>query len=154
MGRCFQQLIFSVNPCFSVRFALINIKFSVHCDHCPFSYVHCIVCPSSNYNFWVCHDRDHHMQSVSITTNVVSSNPAHGEVYSIQLYVIKFVSDLWEVGGFLWLLRFLPPPIKLTTVVRLKYRWKWRKNHNSNHHIVCKTFYGLLFCHWKSIESW
>jgi hypothetical protein len=103
MGRCFQQLIFSVNPCFSVRFALINIKFSVHCDHCPFSYVHCIVCPSSNYNFWVCHDRDHHMQSVSITTNVVSSNPAHGEVYSIQLYVIKFVSDLWEVGGFLWL---------------------------------------------------
>ena len=32
--------------------------------------------------------RDHMvpMQSVSITTNVISSNPAHGEVYSIQLY--------------------------------------------------------------------
>jgi len=28
-----------------------------------------------------------------ITTNFVSSNPAHGEVYSIQHYVIKFVSD-------------------------------------------------------------
>ena len=28
-----------------------------------------------------------------ITTNVVSSNPAQGEVYSIQLYVIKLVSD-------------------------------------------------------------
>jgi hypothetical protein len=28
------------------------------------------------------------------TTKVVSSNPAHGEVYSIQHYVIKFVSDL------------------------------------------------------------
>jgi len=59
------------------------------------------------------------MQSVPITTNVVSSNPAHGEVYSIQLcdkglsvtcdrsvvfsgsYVIKFVSDLRQVGGFL-----------------------------------------------------
>jgi hypothetical protein len=27
--------------------------------------------------------------------------PVHGEVYSIQLYVIKFVSDLWLVGGFL-----------------------------------------------------
>jgi hypothetical protein len=27
-------------------------------------------------------------------TNVVSSSPAHGEVYSIQHYVIKFVSDL------------------------------------------------------------
>ena len=30
--------------------------------------------------------------SVPITTNVASSNPAHGEVYSIQHYVIKFVS--------------------------------------------------------------
>ena len=29
------------------------------------------------------------MQSVSITTKVVSSNPAHGEVYSIQHYVIS-----------------------------------------------------------------
>jgi len=26
------------------------------------------------------------MQSMLITTNVVSSNPAHGEVYSIQNY--------------------------------------------------------------------
>ena len=34
------------------------------------------------------------MQSVPITTNVVSLNPAHGEVYSIQHYVIKFVSEL------------------------------------------------------------
>jgi len=44
------------------------------------------------------------VQSVPITTNVVSLNPAHGEVYSIQHYVIKFVSDLRQVGGFLWLL--------------------------------------------------
>ena len=35
-----------------------------------------------------------------ITTKVVSSNPVHGEVYSIQLYVIKFVSDLRQVGDF------------------------------------------------------
>ena len=41
------------------------------------------------------------MQSVPITTNVLSSNPTHGEVYSIQHYVIKFVSDLRQVGGFL-----------------------------------------------------
>jgi hypothetical protein len=32
--------------------------------------------------------------SVHITTNVVSSDPVHSEVYSIQHYVIKFVSDL------------------------------------------------------------
>ena len=31
------------------------------------------------------------VQSVPITTKVVSSNPFHGEVYSIQHYVIKFV---------------------------------------------------------------
>ena len=30
------------------------------------------------------------MQSAHITTNVVSSNPADGEMYSIQHYVIKF----------------------------------------------------------------
>ena len=41
------------------------------------------------------------MKSVLITTNVVSSNPVHGEVYSIQHYVIKFVSDFRQVVGFL-----------------------------------------------------
>ena len=34
------------------------------------------------------------MQSVPITTKVVSLNTVHGEVYSLQHYVIKFVSDL------------------------------------------------------------
>jgi hypothetical protein len=40
-------------------------------------------------------------------SKVVSSNPVHGEV--IQHYVIKFVSDLRQVGGFLQVLRFLHP---------------------------------------------
>jgi hypothetical protein len=39
-----------------------------------------------------------------------------GQVYSIQHYVIKFVSDLQQVSGFLWVLRF-PPPIKLTAMI-------------------------------------
>jgi hypothetical protein len=52
---------------------------------------------------------------MSITTKVVSSNPVHGEVYSIQHYVIKLGSDLQQVGGFLRVFRF-PPPIKLTTM--------------------------------------
>jgi len=60
------------------------------------------------------------MQSVSITTKVVSSNPVHGKMYSIQHYVIRFVSDLWQVGGFLRVLRF-PPHIKLTATILLKY---------------------------------
>jgi hypothetical protein len=46
------------------------------------------------------------MQSVPITTTVVSSNHTDGRVYSIQRYVIKFVSDLRQVGGFLWVLQF------------------------------------------------
>jgi hypothetical protein len=42
------------------------------------------------------------VQSVPITTKVVSLNPVHGEVYSIHHYVIKFVSDLRQVGGLLF----------------------------------------------------
>jgi hypothetical protein len=40
---------------------------------------------------------------------VVSSNPVHGEVYLIQHYVIKFVSDLRQVSGF-----FLGTPVSFT----------------------------------------
>jgi hypothetical protein len=65
----------------------------------------------SRYEYW---PQTIDVQLVSITTKVVGSNPAHGEVYSIQHYLITFVSDLRQVGGFLWILRF-PPPIKLTT---------------------------------------
>ena len=56
------------------------------------------------------------MQSVPITTNVVSSNPANGEIYLIQQYVIKFASDLWKVVAFLWVLHF-SPPTKLTATI-------------------------------------
>jgi hypothetical protein len=41
------------------------------------------------------------VQSVLITTTVVSSNPVYSEVSSIQHYVIKFVNDLQQVGCFL-----------------------------------------------------
>jgi hypothetical protein len=50
------------------------------------------------------------LQSLPITDKVVSSDPAHGEVYSIQQYVINFVSYLRDVGG----LHRFPPSIKLT----------------------------------------
>ena len=56
------------------------------------------------------------MQSVPITTNVVSSKPTHDEVYSIQYYVIKFVSYLRQIGYSLWVLLF-PPPIKLIATI-------------------------------------
>jgi hypothetical protein len=37
-------------------------------------------------------------------------------IWGVQHYVIKFVSDLRQVGGFLRVLRF-PPPIKLTATI-------------------------------------
>jgi len=64
------------------------------------------------------------VQSVTITNKVVSSNPVHGEVYSIQHCVIKFVSDLRQVCGFLRVPRF-PPLIKLTVTKKLKYCSKY-----------------------------
>ena len=60
-----------------------------------------------------------HVQSLPITTEVVSSNSALGEVYWIQ-HVIKLISDLRQVSGFLRVFRF-PPPIKLTATIKLKY---------------------------------
>jgi len=56
------------------------------------------------------------MQSLPITTKVVSLNAIHGEVYSLQHYVIKFVSDLRQVEGFLQVLRH-SPPIKVTATI-------------------------------------
>ena len=60
------------------------------------------------------------VQSVPITTKGVSLDPLNNEVYSIQLYVIKFISDLPQFGGFLTILRF-SLPIKLTATISLKY---------------------------------
>jgi hypothetical protein len=68
------------------------------------------------FKYWICN----YIQPVPIATYVVSSNPVHGEVYSIQHYVIKFVNTLRQVGGFLQVLLF-PPPIKLTATTLLKY---------------------------------
>ena len=55
-----------------------------------------------------------HVQLVHITTEVVSSNPT--QVYSMQHYVITFVSDLRQDVGFLQALRF-PLQIKLTATI-------------------------------------
>jgi len=63
------------------------------------------------------------MQSVPITTNIVSSNFVQTRCTRYNI-VIKFVSDLWQVIFLLWVLQF-HPPIKLTwhydiTVILLK----------------------------------
>jgi len=51
--------------------------------------------------------------SVPITIKAASTNPCHGEVYSIQLYALKFVSGLRHVGGFLW----FPTPINVAATI-------------------------------------
>jgi hypothetical protein len=48
-----------------------------------------------------------YVQSVPSTTNVVSSNPAQAMCTRYNTMRWKFVSDLRQVGGFLWVLRFL-----------------------------------------------
>ena len=64
--------------------------------------------------------RGHDRMVVGLTTtyaiNVVTTGVeyAHDEVFSILHYVIKFVSDLWQVSGFH---RGFPPPIKLTSTI-------------------------------------
>jgi len=64
------------------------------------------------------------LQSVSITTKFVSSNRIHGEVYLIQHYVIKFVSDLRQPGTLVSSTNKTDcqdiaeiPPIKLTATI-------------------------------------
>jgi hypothetical protein len=66
------------------------------------------------------------MQSVYITTKVVSSNPADVEVNSIQLYVIKFVSYLRQVGGFLRVLHVF-------------------SNNNTDHHDIAGILLNVQF---------
>ena len=55
---------------------------------------------------------DKWIQTVPIATNVVSLNSAHGKVYSMQNYVINFVSNIRQVGGVLQVLLF-PQLIKI-----------------------------------------
>jgi hypothetical protein len=55
-----------------------------------------------------------HQVSVHLAKQLLRDWPI--KVYSIQHYVIKFVSDLGQVSGFFQVLQF-PPPIKLTTTI-------------------------------------
>ena len=67
------------------------------------------------------------VQSVPITTKVVSMNPFHGEVCTIQHFVIKFVSDMRQVSGFLQVLRF-PAPKNWPTETLLKVAFNTKRS--------------------------
>ena len=75
-------------------------------------YTYFFVGPSWSWSYGSLIYNATYMQSVPIIINVVSSSAAQ----AIQHYVIKIVSDLRQVGGFLWVPRFTPP-IKLTATI-------------------------------------
>jgi hypothetical protein len=92
-----------------------TVHVMMYVDQCTLVLVHhglWVMVFNATFNYNIC--MIYTGQSVPITTKVVSWNPDHDEVYSILHYVIKFVSDLWQVSGFLWVFRF-PPPIKMNT---------------------------------------
>jgi hypothetical protein len=66
-----------------------------------------------------------HVQAV--LSKVVSSNLVHGKVYSIQHYVIKFVSDLQQVSGFPSNILCIPVDHKYKMAV-IEYGGKCMKN--------------------------
>ena len=79
-----------------------------------------------------CHGRDSIVPVVAFTTACAISAYHHYScefesrswrgVLDTTLYVIKFVSDLWQVSGFLWIFRFpLHVPIKLTATIRPRH---------------------------------
>ena len=51
------------------------------------------------------------VQSVPITTTVVGSNSADDEMYSMQYYVTRFVSDICMTVGF-----FAENPVSVTNI--------------------------------------
>ena len=81
------------------------------------------------------------MQSEPMITKVVSLNPVHEVVYLIQHYVIKFVSDLRQVCGFLCVLRF-PPTIK-PPQYNLNIVESGVKHHIPSHHYIYSCIYSL-----------
>ena len=109
-------------------------------------------------HFWCksdfCHGRDC-MAVGFITTYAISAyhhlcckfEPHSGELYSIQHYGIKCVSDLWQVDSFLWVLRF-PPPIKLDchniTEILLKVKLNTVSLNDREYEIPYKF---NIFCH-------
>jgi hypothetical protein len=82
-----------------------------------------LACTWIQMRMWGRRGRGRGRLTVGFTTNytisiyhIVSSNPSHAEMYRIKHYMIKFVSDLWQVGSFLVVLRF-PLPIKLPSTI-------------------------------------
>ena len=127
-------------------------------NHRPL-YLMCIVYSQQNG-----HHGHAHMVVGFTTTNVISAyhhwscefKSRSGAGYSIQHYVIKFISDLRQVCGFLQVLGF-HLPIKLTCTKYLKYCWSGVKHHALNPNPVhayvnlWAPFHIYQWCKYQSI---
>jgi hypothetical protein len=75
-----------------------------------------------NYNYIYCREFGKFLSYLPLFTTMCCflctsvTTSLSGELYSIQHYVIMFVSDLRHVSDFLRILQF-PPPVKLTTMI-------------------------------------
>ena len=109
------------------------------------------------------------MQSVPITTEVVSSNPVHCELYPIQHYAIKFISDQRQVGRLLRVLHQTNLPWRYTWhsvesgVEHHKYKYcsLARKNTNKFAPLIifavidhANVYFLLVNGNWGSWGSW
>ena len=61
-----------------------------------------------------------------------------GEVYLIQPYIIKFVSDL-DCPWFQWVLSF-SPPTKLVAVIKIEIKLEVAQNLHKPNLVSCTTF--------------
>jgi len=92
---------------------------------------------------------------VPITTKVVSSNPAHGEVYSMQHYVIKLsVTCRWfspcnpvfsiNATGRHYIAEILLK-VALSTIIT-PFQWKAKEKWHKTWHYGLKTFKRYQYC--------
>ena len=72
--------------------------------------INIIVNPFVNESIYSDGQQFHQYEQLFLNSNKNSSNPAHGELQSMQHYVKKFVGGLRQVGGFLQVL-WSPAPI-------------------------------------------
>ena len=107
---------------------IYNDKTANSIAHFNAYYITCILYNQESKGSWQL-DLKLPMQSVPIPTKVVSSNHAYWEVYSMQHYVIKFASDLRQVGCFLHQSINWPP----------RYDWNIVASGVKHHNFNCIT---------------
>jgi len=83
----------------------------------------------------------------------VSSNPVYGEVYSIQHYVIKFVSDLKQVSSFLPVFRFSTNKINRHDIIEILLEVVLNTINLTSTNYCVHTLFVLLFVKYLKLLS-